>query len=188
MLDVRKLVDECLGGSKIAQKKLYEEYAPTLMGICMRYSGVFSEAEDILQESFLKIFSRLESYSGRGSLAGWMRRIVVNTAISMYHKDTRHRSNYDFDSIQESEIYGSRAENIEFTRQELMEAMSHLSSGYRLIFNLYAVEGYKHREIAEMLEIEENTSKSQYSRARRLIQNVLQQMSKVAVAKSRNYE
>jgi RNA polymerase sigma-70 factor (ECF subfamily) len=160
---------------------LYDRYAPIMLGICMRYVYERSEAEDILQEGFLKIFTKIGEFEGRGSFEGWMKRVFVNTAITHYHKNSKHNKyHYDIDDVQipknEKPAYGES----EFTHEELFNIIHSLPEGYKLVFNLYALEGYKHKEIAEMLEIDINTSKSQYSRAKKLIRKKLETIGKIA--------
>ena len=177
--DIDKIVIRCKNKDKRAQKKLYDIYAPVLFGICLRYAADRAEAEDILQESFTKILIKISGFGDKGSFEGWMKRIVVNTAISNYHKNKKHNQTSDIDSVsdsfyQESEIWAQ-----DFTPEELMKVINSLPTGYRTVFNLYAIEGFRHKEISEKLEIDVNTSKSQYSRARKLIQSKLEKISKI---------
>ena len=148
----------------------------------MRYVYERSEAEDILQEGFLKIFTKIGEFEGRGSFEGWMKRIFVNTAITHYHKNSKHNKyHYDIDDVQipknEKPAYGES----EFTKEELFKIIHSLPEGYKVVFNLYALEGYKHKEIAEMLKIDINTSKSQYSRAKKLIRRKLEALGQIAI-------
>jgi len=142
----------------------------------MRYSTDKTEAEDILQESFLKIFFNISDYSGTGSFTGWLRKVAVNTSITHYHKNLKHRYHIDIDEYVTVETGISSFEEDFFTSDELYKVLNELPSGYRMVFNLYAVEGYKHKEIAEMLNIDTNTSKSQYSRAKAVIRGKLEKL------------
>ena len=178
MIDLSKIVEKCRVYDKKAQKELYDVYSPVLFGICLRYSNSKADAEDILQEGFIKIFTKINNYSGKGSFEGWMRRIVVNTSISHYHKNKKHKEIYDIDEIKETELEGSTFESIDYTKEELFSVINNLPEGYRIIFNLYAIEGYKHKEIAIKLNISENTSKSQYSRAKSKLKKMLEEISK----------
>ena len=174
------LIKGCIRKKRDAQKALYERYADILLGICARYASDTAEAEDILQEGFVRIFSYISDYSGKGSLFNWMRKIMINTAITTYHRNLKHRYHQEIEEVHESsrdEMPGSS----DFTREELLEVIRSLPEGYRMIFNLYAVEGFKHKEIAEMLDIDVNTSKSQYSRAKRFIRRRLEAISRIAM-------
>jgi RNA polymerase sigma factor (sigma-70 family) len=172
MINDRQILEGCLKHDKRSQKMLFEKYSGMLMGICIRYATDIPEAEDILQESLLKIFINIREYSGEGSFTGWMRRIVINTAITYYHKNLKHKHYVEIEELYSSEV-GEDIPDSRFTSDELQKVLDQLPPGYKVIFNLYAVEGYKHKEIAEMLDIDINTSKSQYSRARSFIRKRL---------------
>jgi RNA polymerase sigma-70 factor (ECF subfamily) len=145
----------------------------------MRYAVNKAEAEDILQDSFLKIFFRIKDYSGTGSFTGWLRKVVVNTAITHYHLNLKYRYYIEIDEYVSIESGAAGFDEDFFTSDELLMVLSELPAGYRMIFNLYAVEGYKHKEIAEMMGIDTNTSKSQYSRARAVIRGKLERLRKL---------
>lgn len=156
-----------------------------LYALCLRYSTDKPSAEDILQEAFLKILLNIKDYNGSGSFSGWMKRIAINTAITDYHKNAKHRFHNDVD-----QMYDLQAEDIsfgqsDFTKDELLEVISQLPPGYKMVFNLFAIEGYKHREIAEMMDIDINTSKTQFLRARKMIISKLEQLKQ---STSRRYE
>ncbi|MEN8158300.1 MAG: sigma-70 family RNA polymerase sigma factor [Bacteroidota bacterium] len=163
----------CIKGKHWAQRELFERYSRLLLGVCNRYAKNIEEAEDIMQEGFVKIFLNIKEFKADGSLIAWMRRIMINTAITHYHKMRKHRYHDDLDEVQETRFEETTWSEAEFTREELYDVIHQMPDGYRMVFNLYAVEGYKHREIAEILNIDENTSKSQYSRARRWLQERL---------------
>lgn len=173
MISDQEIVKGCLKKDKLAQKSLYDRYSGLLLGICIRYATDVPEAEDILQESFVKVFLNIGDYSGQGSFIGWMRKIVINTAITHYHKNLKHKHYVEIEELYTSEAGSSDNPDTPFTADELLKVLDQLPPGYRAVFNLYAIEGYKHKEIAEMLKIDVNTSKSQYSRARSLIQKKL---------------
>lgn len=178
MLNEKQLVKQCVKHNRQAQKQLFERYSGLLLGICRRYVAETSEAEDILQEGFLKIYLKINEYKGIGSLIAWMARIIINTAITHFHKNRKHHFHYDIEEVNETDMEDFMFSELDFTREELLYVVSSLPKGYRMIFNLYAVEGFKHKEIAELLEIDVNTSKSQYSRARKLIRKKLKYLSK----------
>ncbi len=172
-MDDRKLVEACLKKNREAQRELYDRFAPLMKGICMRYAPSVDEAEDILQESFIKIFRALERYQDSGPLGGWIRVITVNTAIEYYRKDRRRDAHYSSYELQLGEEHDNdilTTINLDYLLSKIQE----LSDGYRMVFNLYAIEGYNHREIGEMLDISEGTSKSQFSRARRILQEMIE--------------
>jgi RNA polymerase sigma-70 factor (ECF subfamily) len=145
----------------------------------MRYATDKAEAEDILQESFLKIFLNIKDFSGTGSFIGWLRKVAVNTAITHYHKNLKFRYHIDIDEYVSVETGVTPFDENNFTSDELYGVLNELPTGYRMVFNLYAVEGYKHKEIAEMLAIDTNTSKSQYSRAKAVIREKLEKLDKL---------
>lgn len=175
MISEDQLIEKCRNNDRAAQKMLYDKYASLMLAICRRYVFEKSEAEDILMEGFLKIFTKIKEFEGRGSFEGWMKRIFVNTAITNYHKSAKHNKNhYDIDEVNVVKSEKPAFGESEFTHEELFKIIHSLPQGYKIVFNLYALEGYKHKEIAEMLEIDINTSKSQYSRARKLIRKKLE--------------
>jgi len=181
MIDEKEIINKCLRNDRKAQKILYDHYAPVLLGVCMRYTRDKAEAEDVLQEGFVKIFSNLKNFEGRCSPGTWIRKIMVNTAITIYHRNMKHRYQTNIDDLAER-ITETRFDfDTDFTCEELLMVIRQLSPGYRTIFNLYAIEGYRHREIAEMMDIDVNTSKSQYSRAKKLIRSRLLKLKQVAV-------
>lgn len=177
MLNEKEIVSRCIKHEGRAQKLLYEHFAPGLLGVCIRYSGNRTEAEDILQEGFIKIFKYLKNFRWESSLFAWMKRIMINTAISHYHMTIKHKHHDNVENVKELNTGKCELPDVEFTREEMKKAIDSLPRGYRMVFNLYAIEGYKHREIAEIMEIDTNTSKSQYSRARKILQCKLLEMS-----------
>lgn len=181
MLDEKQIIEGCCRNDRKAQKALYERYASVLLGVCIRYSGRRDEAEDILQDGLIKIYFNVKDFAGKGSFISWMKKIMVNTAITNYHRNLKHQYHQDIDDIRETDIKGSSQGWSEFTQEELANCIKDLPTGYRLVFNLYAIEGYKHKEIAEMLEVDVNTSKSQYSRAKGLMRKKLGSLKRIAV-------
>ena len=169
----KDILKACIKGNSSAQRELFDTYSSLMLGICNRYASCLEEAEDVMQEGFVKIFLNIKDFKGDGSLVAWMRRIMINTAITHYHKMRKHRYHDDLEEVRESKFEDQGWGEADFTREELYNVIQRMPDGYRIVFMLYAVEGYKHREIAEILKIDENTSKSQYSRARRWLQERL---------------
>ena len=166
-----ELIDGCLLGRQLAQKQLYERYSARMMAVCLRYAQTTFEAEDILQEGFLTVFRTLGSFRRECPLEFWIRRIMINAALR------QHRRNAPLVAVSDGD-YPETLASEEFTfsnyaYSELLNVVQELAPRYRLVFNLYAIEGYTHKEIGEMLEISEGTSKSQYSRARVVLQTKL---------------
>jgi RNA polymerase sigma factor (sigma-70 family) len=173
------IIEGCVRHNRKAQQMLYDKYSRFLLGICIRYADDKAEAEDILQESFLKIFFSIKDFSGTGSFAGWLRKVAVNTAITHYHKNLKYRYHIEIEEYVSVETGTSSFEESYFSSEELYIVLNELPAGYRMVFNLYAVEGYKHKEIAEMLGIDTNTSKSQYSRAKAALRDKLEKLRKL---------
>ncbi len=173
MYSENELIEECLKNNRFAQKQLYEKYSKKMFGVCLRYAKCTQDAEDILADSFVQVFMKLSSYKGDGSFEGWIRRVVVNTSITAYRSNLKFNLN---DSI--SEIYNLSNDDdsaIDLINvQQIKDIIQTMPDGYRMIFNLYAIEGYNHREIAEMLGLNEGTSKSQYSKAKKWLQTKLE--------------
>ena len=141
----------------------------------MRYADRYEEAQDIVQDGFVKVFTKIKSFSGSGSLEGWIRRIMVNTALDYLRKIKAERFNFSIDEVENS-IKEDQLIESGMQVDDLLKLIQQLPLGYRTVFNLYAVEGYTHKEIADKLQISENTSKSQYSRARTLLQKKLEHL------------
>ena len=174
-----QIIEGCARHERKAQKLLYDKYSRYLLGVCMRYASDKAEAEDILQDSFLKIFFSIKDFSGTGSFIGWLRKVAVNTAITYYHKNLKYRYHVDIDEYVAVEAGTNSFEEDLFTSEELYIVLNELPAGYRMVFNLYAIEGYKHKEIAEILGIDTNTSKSQYSRAKAVLRCKLEKLGEV---------
>ncbi len=184
MLSEKELIEGCVKNERAKQKMLYEKYAPKFYAICLRYSKDRAEADDILQDGFLKIFTKINQFSQEYSFEGWMRKIIVNTAITHYKQNLKHYYQKEIDEINEAEIESYEVNESEFTQEELLLVIQSLAEGYKLVFNLYAIEGYKHKEIAEILGIDVATSKSQFHRARKIIHARLKEISKEKVTRS----
>lgn len=167
-INLTNLWKECNLQNRKAQAQFYSYFSKKMFAVCMRYSHTTLEAEDILQNGFVKIFTKHNTYDGKGSLEGWMKRIMINTAIEVYRANQRKltESIDDNENIQiESHLVADQ-----MGYKDLLKLVQHLPLGYRTVFNLYAIEGYTHKEIAEMLCITEGSSKSQLSRARQWLQ------------------
>jgi RNA polymerase sigma factor (sigma-70 family) len=170
-----EIIAGCQQQKASAQEKLYQLYSRRMMAVCLRYTRSRAEAEDIFHEAFVKVFRHIDTYQG-GSFEGWMRRIFVNMAINAYHKNRKYQDHVDYSAIEER----SPAEDdiiSQISGQELLALINQLPEGYRLVFNLYVIEGFGHREIAEMLNIAEGTSKSQLAKAKNYLKNILQKYS-----------
>lgn len=168
MTDHLQLIKNCLKGKPAAQKQLYEEFAPAMLGICYRYTKSLQDAEDVLQEGFVRVFKFLGQYNGEGELGAWIRRIMVNTALNYLKKNQRYQHDLLFDK-QELSVITREDPEVLLNAKELAELVRQLPTGYQTIFNLHAIEGFTHVEIGQMLGISENTSRSQYMRARHLL-------------------
>ena len=173
-----ELIKLCRAGNRRAQTRLYDRFSAMLWSIALRYTNTQADATDVMQEAWVKIFRHLDSFTEHNSFEGWMRRIVINTAITHYRKNLKHVHHADIDEVHATPADFDAFKESEFTSEELMQAIAALPKGYGLVFQMYIIEGYKHKEIAEMLGIDLNTSKSQLSRARRYLQEVLAHMSR----------
>ena len=153
------------------QEELYRRFSPRMYAVCLRYAGNPEEAEDILQEGFIKIFKKLGSFRSEGSFEGWIRRIFVNTAIEHFR---RKRYLQPVTEKEENTVEGSYLSVLDnLAERDIIELIQQLSPGYRTVFNMYVVEGYTHKEIGDMLGISEGTSKSQLSRAKVILQQMV---------------
>lgn len=166
-----RLLSECKKGKSQAQKAFYERFAPKMLGVCIRYIHDRAEAEHVMIGGMVKVFNKLIQYQGEGSLEGWVRRIMVNESLMYIRKNKNMSLEVEVEQADSTPDYRSLECSLETA--DLMALIAELPVGYRTVFNLYAIEGYSHKEIAETLEINENTSKSQLSRARRYLQNRL---------------
>ncbi len=166
------LIQGCLNNDAVAQKELYSTYSPKMLAVCYRYAHNREDAEDMLQEGFIKVFSQMHSFEHRGAFEGWIRRIIVHTCINILKKNKKFNENVDI--IHATGLY-VRKESIPAIIQakQIIECIRILPLGYRTVLNLYAIEGYSHREISIMLEIEESTSRSQYTRAKAMLEGIL---------------
>lgn len=165
------LLKGCMEGNRRMQEEMYRRFSPRMYAVCLRYAGNAEEAEDILQEGFIKVFKKLDSFRSEGSFEGWVRRIFVNTAIEHFR---RKRYLMPVTEKEENTIEGKYTSVLdELAEKDILGLVQELSPGYRTVFNMYVVEGYTHKEIADMLGISEGTSKSQLSRAKVILQDMV---------------
>jgi RNA polymerase sigma factor (sigma-70 family) len=166
-----ELVKGCLRRDRNAQQQLFDLYSAKMYGLCYRYVRHAMEAEDILVTAFTKVFERIAQFKGEGSFEGWIRRIMVNEALTYLRKSRPMYLETDLEQADREPDYDRLGDHLE--AEDLMKMIQELPAGYRLVFNMYAIDGYSHKEIAEQLGISENTSKSQLSRARVYLQKIL---------------
>jgi RNA polymerase sigma factor (sigma-70 family) len=171
-----ELIEGCRRNERAAQKALYERMAAKMFAICCRYVKDRMEAEDVLVTSFTKVFDRIDQFKAEGSFEGWVRRIVVNEALTYLRKNKSMYLETDLEAADREPDIGSLDYQLE--AEDLLKLVAELPAGYKIVFNLYAIDGYSHKEIAGQLGISENTSKSQLSRARAHLQNRLLEMEK----------
>lgn len=172
-LSERELVTACIDNNRQAQETVYRKYASKMFHICLSYTGDRDAAKDILQESFIKVFKSVREFNSDRSLEGWIRRIVTNTAIDFYRKDKRLRFFEESGSKPHEQVSMPANQYITFDTDSVLQQIKRLPEGARLVFHMFAVEGYSHKEIAVRLNISEGTSKSQFNRARTLLQEWL---------------
>ncbi len=175
-LEEDTIVRDCLLGDRKAQRFLFEKHYGKMLGVCLRYATGMDQAKDFVQEGFIKIFAQLGKFNGKGSLEGWIRRIMVNNCIDTIRKEKKNRFISDGDNY--IEVHAGTIEDeddvqMNINPQEVIDALRKLSPAYSTVFNLYVVEGYSHREIADMLKISEGTSKSNLAKAKRNLRNYL---------------
>jgi len=174
IIDEQQIIDGCVRGEPWAQKKIYELYSSVMLGVCVRYVSDKETARDLLQDGFIKLFTKADTFAGTGSFIGWMRRIFATTALEYLRRNDALKQSVSIDE------YDYFIEDVDvsilskISADDLMTCVTELPNGYRTVFNLYAIEGYSHFEIANMLNISENTSRSQFMRARKILQKSVQ--------------
>ncbi|MEO0473312.1 MAG: RNA polymerase sigma factor [Bacteroidota bacterium] len=169
-----ELVEGCKKGSPKYQRALYEQYNRLMFAVCLRYADNHEDARDILQEGFIRVFRKVDTFRGQGSFEGWIRRIMVHTSIEHYRRNSRYFM-VDIDEARGLELDADALSVL--SREEIMNLVAELPVGYRTVFNLYVVEGYTHQDISLMLDISVGTSKSQLSRAKKLLQEKLSRLN-----------
>jgi len=175
----KELIKACLSQDRLAQRDIFNMYAGKMMAVCLRYARHRLEAEDILQDAFVKVFTHLSEFEYTGSFEGWVRRIIINTAIKNNQKKSFSHEEIGLEHIKEDSA-GPEVFSV-LSEEELIKLVSSLPDGYRMVFNLYAIEGFSHKEIGELLNIEESTSRSQLVKARRILQEKVHELYKIAI-------
>lgn len=173
-------MEGCKAGNRKMQESLYKQTASRMLAVCMRYAKDRMEAEDVLQIGYVKIFQKIKEYRGDGAFEGWMRRVMVNTAIESYRKNLR-----TLNVVPIEDAYEQPSTGFDYSRlgmQDLLKLIQKLSTGYRMVFNMYIIEGYSHKEIADILGISEGASKSQLSRARAILKEEIIKMEGIDYA------
>ena len=166
------LIEDCINNSAVAQRELYNRFSGILFAICYRYASNKSDAEDMLQEGFIKIFTKINSFENKGNFEGWMKKVIVHTCINYIKKNKKFGEIIYLDNVYNLEI---KEESIasRLLGKQVMDCLRSLPLGYRTVINLYAIEGYSHKEIGDILEIGESTSRSQYIRGKNVLESVL---------------
>ena len=162
----------CLSNDAAAQRELYNKYSSKMLAVCYRFAHNREDAEDMLQEGFIKVFLQVRTFENRGAFEGWIRRIIIHTCINILKKNKKFNESVDIILATSIQV---REESVPAIIQakQVVECIRLLPIGYRTVLNLYAIEGYSHREISEMLDIEESTSRSQYTRAKAMLEDIL---------------
>jgi RNA polymerase sigma-70 factor (ECF subfamily) len=173
-----QLIDGCKARNPLAQRNLYEKYSRKMMAVCMRYADSREEAQDILQDGFVKVFEKIGTFQGQGSFDGWIRRIFVNTALDSIRRNRENRLLADIDDVGYSLDSGVSVD-ASINAEELMGILQKIPAGYRVVFNMFAIEGYSHKEIADQLGVSESTSKTQFLRAKAFLIKVLQKQKMI---------
>lgn len=175
----KEMIEGSLRGEERCQRALFERYAPLLMGVCQRYCRTQAEAEDVLQDTFVRLFAKLNHYGFQGSFAGWARRLCVNVALKTYQRKRFSLEQTGLDDVPEHG--GAPTAYTDLGEQELLDLIRQLPDGYRIVFNLYAIEGYSHKEIGQQLGIQEASSRSQLLKARKLLQQQIERRQRIAI-------
>lgn len=176
-MEEETLLNECVKGNPKAQRALFDKFAPKMLGVCIRYMGNKELAEDVLQDGFVKVYTKLKDFKQEGSLEGWIRKIMVNTAYDQLRKQKNMLGDISADDVGYKIGDHAPLATDSLMAEDLMKLVHALPDGYRVVFNMFAIEGYSHAEIAGTLGISENTSKSQYSRARAYLRDKLEKLN-----------
>jgi RNA polymerase sigma factor (sigma-70 family) len=166
------ILQGCLKNESAAQRELYNRYSPKMLAVCYRFAHNREDAEDMLQEGFIKVFSQMHTFQNKGAFEGWIRRIIVHTCINNLKKNKRFNESLDIVHANGVQVREESVPSIVQAKQ-IVECIRILPIGYRTVLNLYAIEGYSHKEISDMLDIEESTSRSQYTRAKQMLEDIL---------------
>lgn len=162
----------CLNNDPSSQRELYNRFSPKMLSVCYRFANSREDAEDMLQEGFIKVFTQMHTFQNKGAFEGWIRRIIVHTCINFLKKNKKFSNSIDLEQADYLEVKEETMPSVMQARQ-IIECIRLLPLGYRTVLNLYAMEGYSHKEIADMLDIEESTSRSQYTRAKSMLEAIL---------------
>lgn len=186
-VDDLQLAKACLDGSSKAQALLYDKYSRQMMALCLRYGKDYEEARDMFQDGFIKVFNKMDKYNGKGPLGAWIRRTIVNNALDHIRRSQREQKNIslfevDYKLESDSEVQPFEEEQPLLSAEKLTELISKMPVGYRTVFNLYAVEEYTHKEIAEQLGITESTSKTQYRKAKAYMRKLIAEELKQTIS------
>lgn len=186
MEQTKKLIQDCIDGDRYSQNKLYEQYAPKMFAVCIRYSKSREEAEDILQNGFVQVFRSLHSFKFAGSFEGWIRKIMVYSAIANHKAKSKMHAVINIEEIENVAIINNEDVIGQLGKKELLKMVQSLPPMYRIVFNLYVFEGFKHREIAALLGVSEGTSKSNFFDAKAILQKAVVNSLKIANQNSSN--
>ncbi|GLR16341.1 DNA-directed RNA polymerase sigma-70 factor [Portibacter lacus] len=179
MLTEKEIIDGCKAGKSNAQKALFLKYGPIMLSVCRRYARHQMEAEDFVQDGFIKVFRHIDKFKEESKLGTWIRRIMINNALKHVSKSAFKRESIGIADNYDQDIDAGTYAKL--SAEEIMKLVNELPTGYKIVFNLYAIEGYSHKEIAEQLEIGESTSRSQLLKARRMLQEKFIELQKIAV-------
>jgi RNA polymerase sigma-70 factor (ECF subfamily) len=181
MISDEQIIRGCMEGRRKAYSQLFNTYAPVMLGVCMRYCKNRIDAEDVMQDGFIKVFSQIHKFRREGSFEGWIKRIMINAAIDNYQSNLKHAFHEDVNGIVQSTELAEYPEGdddlpdeLNIPHKKLMEMIQELPDGYRVVFNLYAIENFNHKEIASLLGISENTSKTQLLKARKALRKKIE--------------
>src|SRR3954462_10072326 len=166
------IIAGCLHNEPAAQRELYNRFSPKMLPVCYRFAQSREDAEDMLQEGFIKVFMQMHTFENKGAFEGWVRRIIVHTCINLLKKNKRFNESLDLEHASSLHVKEETLPSI-LQAKQVVECIRLLPIGYRTVLNLYALEGYSHKEIAEILDIEESTSRSQYTRAKQMLEEIL---------------
>ena len=171
-MDEKQLIEGCINSDRRAQKALYDKYSRRMMAVCLRYINDIEDARDLLQEGFVKLYTNIHKYTGEGSFDGWVRKIFVNSALEKLRQNDILKNTDDISDIDYADIPDESSVS-QISSEEIMMYVRSLPDGFRMVFNMFAIEGYSHKEIGEKLNITESTSRSQYMRARKILQKMI---------------
>lgn len=165
------IIEGCMNNNPAAQRELYNRYSPKMLSVCYRFALSREDAEDMLQEGFIKVFSQIHTFRNKGAFEGWIRRIIVHTCINVLKRNKKFNDNVEMEYAMQASVREAIPSILQ--AKQVVECIRLLPVGYRTVLNLYAIEGYSHREIADMMDIEESTSRSQYTRAKTMLELIL---------------